>query len=90
MEEEGEEEEEEEDYKLFFALKLGIEDKTLWCYVVDVDSARRGRREVGNIANRLATPDQYLNIPGTNRIENRMWFCLLLNSSIIPCHPAVR
>jgi hypothetical protein len=71
----------------FFALKLGFEeDKTLWCYVVDVDSAGRGRREVGNIANRLATPDQYLNIPGTNR----MWFCLLLHSSFIPCHPAVR
>jgi hypothetical protein len=30
----------------FFALKLGIEDKTLWCYVVDVDSAGRGRKEV--------------------------------------------
>jgi len=31
----------------FSALKLGIEDKTLWCYVVDVDSAGRGRTEVG-------------------------------------------
>ena len=74
----------------FSALKLGIEDKTLWRCVVDVDSTGRGSREVGDIANRLATPDQYLNIPGTNRIENRMWFCLLLYSSIIPCHPAVR
>jgi len=49
-----------------------MEVETLWCCVVDVDSAGRGRREVGDIANRLATPDQYLNIPGTNRIENRM------------------
>jgi hypothetical protein len=80
-------------YKFFFLpLKLGIKNKSLWCYAVEVDIAGRGRRGGGggDIANRLATLDQYLNIPGSNRIQNRIWFCFLVDSSVIPCHPPVR